>query len=60
MGWLLNKMNPYVFIKAGEFEWTSAICENGGKKPKWQLQTMAIDKKFFNHNLEIEMRDKDP
>jgi len=47
LGSLLNKMDPFVFIKVGHQEWRSAVCENGGKNPRWTLQFMQIEANLF-------------
>jgi len=30
-----DKMDPYVVIQFGTQKWTSDICQEGGKRPKW-------------------------
>jgi hypothetical protein len=32
---MLEKMNPFVLIRIGMQEWRSAVCEQGGRNPRW-------------------------
>lgn len=32
---MFEKMNPFVMIRIGMQEWRSAVCEQGGRNPRW-------------------------
>ena len=54
-GGLLHKMDPIVHIKVGHQEWTSVVCENGGKNPVWHGQHMAIETGLVGHQMHIKV-----
>lgn len=61
-GGMLNKMDPFVFVRVGKGqEWRSQVCVNGGKNPSWNHQHMEIPVKKLgklDKNVHIEVRDQ--
>ena len=54
-GGILHKMDPVVHLRVGDQEWTSSICENGGKNPEWHLQHFVIHNHLLPHKLHIKV-----
>ena len=57
---IFERMSPFVIIKINGREWRSAVCEFGGRKPHWTLQFMDIEVMNMEHEILIEVRDRDP
>lgn len=53
-------MSPFVIIRVNGIEWLSAVCEFGGRKPSWTLQFMDFEVMNMEHEIYIEVRDRDP
>jgi hypothetical protein len=58
-GGMMNKMDPFVVMKAGPMqEWRSPVCHNGGKNPEWGLQhNFDVDVCHLGQELEIWVKD---
>lgn len=56
---IFERMSPFVIIKVNGREWRSAVCEFGGRKPHWTLQFMDIEVMNMEHEILIEVRDRD-
>ena len=54
-GGLLNKMDPFVHLRVGDQEWTSKICEDGGKNPQWHHEHAKFDVPHLPHKMHIKV-----
>jgi hypothetical protein len=57
---MFERMNPVVIIKVNGLEWRSAVCVSGGRNPRWEFQHMDIEVRNMEHEIYIEVRDRDP
>lgn len=57
---LFDRMDPFVIIKVNLQEWRSAVCMGGGKNPRWEFQFMEHQVLSLDHEVYIEVRDRDP
>jgi hypothetical protein len=55
----LERMSPFVTVKINGREERSAIIEGGGRHPVWTLQFFEFEVIDMNHEIHIEVRDKD-
>lgn len=53
-------MNPVVLIKVNGIEWRSEVCVSGGRNPRWEFQHMDLEVANMEHEMYIEVRDRDP
>lgn len=53
-------MSPFVIIRVNGREWRSAICINGGRHPRWEFQFFDFEVANLEHEILIEVRDRDP
>lgn len=53
-------MNPVVIIKVNSIEWRSEVCVSGGRNPRWEFQHMDLEVANMEHEMYIEVRDRDP
>ena len=59
-GSFLDRMSPFVILRInGAEERRSMIVEHGGKHPHWTLQFFEWELYNLDHELFIEVRDKD-
>jgi Ca2+-dependent lipid-binding protein len=56
---LLTKMDPFVTMNLREEFWQSAVCEEGGKRPKWDDCSHDWSIKYMGDDFMIEVRDDD-
>lgn len=57
---LFERMNPVVIIKVNGIEWRSEVCVSGGRNPRWEFQHMDLEVANMEHEMYIEVRDRDP
>lgn len=53
-------MSPFVIIKLNGREQRSAVVEGGGRNPRWFEQFFDFEVSNLEHELYLEVRDKDP
>jgi len=55
----LERMSPMCIIRVGDREQRSAVVMGGGRHPIWTLQFFEFEILDLNHEVYIEIRDKD-
>lgn len=55
----LERMSPFVTVRINGREERSAVIEGGGRSPVWTLQFFEFECLDMNHEIHIEVRDKD-
>lgn len=55
----LERMSPFVTVRINNREERSAVIERGGRHPVWTLQFFEFEVIDMNHEVHIEVRDRD-
>lgn len=56
---LLERMSPFVTVRINGREERSSIAERAGRHPMWEFQNFDFEVLDMNHEIHIEVRDKD-
>mgnify|MGYP000936348528 CR=1 FL=1 len=55
---MFGKMDPFVKLTSGHLGLSTKVCQNGGKKPKWN-QTLHVDPYYLDDEVKFTVFDQD-